>query len=88
MIVDARFLKLLAKYPDKEGCIVESGGGDREIELPTLPGAADTDDSDADVMEEVIDLCSDDDEDESKKRKNDDEQGDEDRRKRVQLAEL
>jgi hypothetical protein len=50
LIVDVRFLKLLAKYPGRDGCIVESGGGDHEIEEASS-GAGD-----------VIDLCDEEDE--------------------------
>jgi hypothetical protein len=84
LIVDARFLKLLGKYPGKEGCIVEAGGGDREID--SITGAVGVD-----IADEVIDLCGDDDDVELVeanvlKRGNEDEMGDEERRKRVQLS--
>jgi hypothetical protein len=57
LIIDARFLKLLEKYPGEDGCVIESDGSDKRIgdksgPATTLTAALDSD---------VIDLCGDDD---------------------------
>jgi hypothetical protein len=54
LIADARGLKLLGKDVGGSGCIVESGGGDREIEVKGSSRVVD--------LGDIIDLCGDDEE--------------------------